>query len=210
MNQEKPIFTSGNKWFVAALNRLSTALWRHGINPAGRPGWSESPDGWIPPIFRGVTGIESKWDLSVANSDAKTFTVSCGRIIADASNLETELEITGKDSTFTAASGNILRLKITGAYDETTVTLECAGEWTDYPSAVELTETGSDAAFLAYYYPLWKFTDSDADGGTILFEGIYARRLVGDFDFLRILTAYSEPGSAPIATPALIPYHAPA
>jgi hypothetical protein len=48
--QDKPTFTGGNKSFGAALNKTVESLWRHGLNPAGMPGWSESADGWVPPV----------------------------------------------------------------------------------------------------------------------------------------------------------------
>jgi hypothetical protein len=63
MSQTKPVFGNGNKSISAALNRLADAMWKHGVNPGGRPGWVETKDGWMPPLALSQPVTESRWDL---------------------------------------------------------------------------------------------------------------------------------------------------
>jgi hypothetical protein len=73
--QDKPTFTGGNKSFGAALNRTIESLWRHGLNPAGMPGWSESADGWVPPLGNRF-GSMGKYGFEVSLSGENGATVA--------------------------------------------------------------------------------------------------------------------------------------
>jgi len=60
---EYPRFKLGNKFFAAALNQVVAYARRHGVNPASRPGWSASADGWIPPDIRPDSDRRKQWRL---------------------------------------------------------------------------------------------------------------------------------------------------
>lgn len=67
-----PKFTSGNKAFQKALNEVVEYARKNGVNPAGRPGWSQSPDGWVPPL-RGGAGCSGRAGFEVySGSDGET------------------------------------------------------------------------------------------------------------------------------------------
>jgi hypothetical protein len=159
----------------------------------------------------GVNPFPARWDLAVVNSVTGTIRLArVGTIIKDAVDITTGIAITDGTGVFAPGDGDTLRLKIKGTFASPTVTLECDGEWTGYPSAVEKTGTGTSAAFVALYYPLWKFSGSVISDGEALFEGLYAKKLVGDYDFLRTLSAYYDSGSPadiPFSIPTLMPYH---
>lgn len=45
-----PEFRKGNASIRNALNLIVEYSKKHGVNPAGLPGWSQSADGWVPPL----------------------------------------------------------------------------------------------------------------------------------------------------------------
>lgn len=46
----EPKFSSGNASIRKALNAVVAYARKHGVHPGGRHGWSESPNGWVPPV----------------------------------------------------------------------------------------------------------------------------------------------------------------
>lgn len=66
-----PFFKTGNAAFKKALNEVAEFARKHGVNPAGAPGWSQSEDGWVPP--GGSTGsapaAAKQWQLRVTTEE---------------------------------------------------------------------------------------------------------------------------------------------
>jgi hypothetical protein len=168
--------------------------------------------GTIEPIARAEArglGSGELWGLEVTDPEAGTVRVRTGSIIKEDSDLSAELAIVGKDSTFTPSAGHLLRLKLTGPFDEPVATLESGAAWTGHPAAVQLSGEGGEAAFAAYYYPLWEFSASGSADAVLVKPGLFARRLAPPTHFLRTASTYASPGNRPIARPLLLPYHAP-
>jgi hypothetical protein len=208
MSYKFPFFSSGNKAFANALNALADAAKRHGVNPGGRPGWVETKDGWMPPYLIPTQGAGSpRWTLAVKDGEAGTITISPGTILKDITDLADAFTIDNADSTFTPQGGDIMRIKIEGPFTAHEVSIECDSPWTGYPSAVKKENTGAAAEFSAYHYPLYKFSSTEIAGGFKILSNLYAKRLVGDFDFIRALAGYNEEGDAPFPIPILVPYH---
>jgi hypothetical protein len=210
-----PKFTKGNKFFVKALNDVVSFCRRHGVNPAGRAGWSETADGWIPPDFSGsgIAGLR-RWDLQpVPDSDPVTFTVVPASIFKSLEDLTETIPIVNVATPLTLAADKLLRLKITGPLTDPVITLELDDDWEDYPAAYETTSSGATAAFAAYFYPLWQFiTPEDAeddDSAIQVADGVFGRKIATDNDFLRSAAVYHKAGDRPFAVPFLIPYHRP-
>jgi hypothetical protein len=157
------------------------------------------------------TVLPARWDIQVVDSSAGEIQLArAGTIINDTIDLTAGIAITDVSDTFSPGDGDTLRLKVEGSFSATTISLECGGDWSGFPSAVEYTGTGASASFVALYFPLWKFSTSVISDGIILVEGLYAKKLVGDFDFLRTLSAHYDSGSPadiPFSIPTLMPYH---
>ena len=193
---------------AAALNKAIDYLVSRSVNPAGRPGWSHSKDGWVPPPAPVLTDSSANpWDLTEIDSEALTAKVNLGTILKSAVDLTDKFTITNGTSALTIAAGRTFRLKFTGAFDAMTVTLESGTAWTDYPAAVETTSSGVSAVFASYFYPLWEFVaTSDATTFPIT-DDIHARKIAPSVNLLRTASTYHKSGDRPFAIPFLIPYH---
>lgn len=70
MSQVSPKFSQGNRHFADALNEVVDYAKRHGLNPKGVPGYTETPDGWMPLFSIGTVSGQSNWDLVPVETDA--------------------------------------------------------------------------------------------------------------------------------------------
>lgn len=146
------------------------------------------------------------WDIRVTNPSGPTVAVECGTVLKDSSDLTDEVTITSGTSTFTVANNDILWLKVTG-FDTPTVTLEKGSTWTDYPSAYEITGTGTTTAFTAYRFPLWKFTSTATEDTIQVGASLHALRLAPPTHFLLSLGVWQNGSDWPVTVPFLEPYH---
>jgi hypothetical protein len=66
-----PEYKTGNASFRKALNEIVAFARRHGLNPAGAPGWRESADGWVPPggIVDGEVADPRQWQLKIGKEN---------------------------------------------------------------------------------------------------------------------------------------------
>lgn len=210
-----PIFTNGNAAFKKALNSVVEFARVHGINPGGIPGWSQSADGWRPPaIPPSVTAVPLLWELTVEDADLAQVSIKCAKILKDASNLFETLAIQNEEEVFSVGNGDKIFLKITTTFINsqfvTEVSLEKDGTWEDYPARYEITNSGDDAQFTAYYYPLYYFDDiSDDDSITIISEELYAHRVCENSHFELIWAIYQKGTDAALTVPKLVASHAP-
>jgi hypothetical protein len=206
--QDKPTFTGGNKSIGAALNKTVEALWRHGLNPAGMPGWSESADGWVPPpVFSDPAKLIFPWDLRVVSKEDSTVKIDCGTIIKDISDLRVGMTIANATDTFSPSAGDFAYIKLNGAFSSQSATLEVGSDWVSDPSAVEDDGGGGLAEFESYYYHLWSFSETPTAESISIGANLYAVRLAPPTHLLRNSAVYYDEGSRPFSIPVLIPYH---
>lgn len=210
-----PTFTKGNTSIRSALNQAIEYARKHGVNPGGLPGWSQSADGWRPPPMSqsSVTG-PVVWELKIEDAEAGEVSIRCGKILKDAANLSETFEIADKDSIFTVESGDKIFLKITNTFVDgefvTNIFLEKDNTWEDYPARYEVTGQNADAQFAAYYYPLYFFDDiADDNSITIIPEEVYAHRVCENSNFELIWAIYQKGTDAALTVPKLIPSHLP-
>jgi hypothetical protein len=178
MGQEKPTFKGGNISIASALNRLANALWRHGVNPAGRPGWSESVDGWVPPVvFGGGEGSVFPWALN-SKGDGD-YSITLGTILKGDDSVSDSLACDNADYLFTPDVGDFLVLKIAEIVP-TSYEIELLSSWPEDGGAA-VSYSGSvatgDFALVSRYYPLWKFVATSSDPSSqLLGDGVSAIR----------------------------------
>lgn len=212
-----PTFKTGNASIRKALNDVAEYARKHGVNPAGAPGWSTSADGYVPPggETEGETAAAALvWQLIIEDSESGEVSINCGTILKDAADLSETFEIANKDSIFTVGSGDKIFLKITntfvGGEFVTNIFLEKDNTWEDYPARYEVTGQNADAQFAAYYYPLYYFDDiADDNSITIIPEEVYAHRVCENSNFELIWAIYQKGTDAALTVPKLIPSHSP-
>jgi hypothetical protein len=210
MAEKAPQFSKGNQFICKALNMVSQFARRHGVNPAGRPGWSQTEDGWQPPVIRSVEGDPGGlWDLEVVDSDAGTVKIiRPGTIIKDFVDLSVALTVADVSDEWTVSSGHKIWIEITGAADAPVATMKSGSSWTDSPAPVTTTGTGGSAVFASYQYVLWEFISaSSGETDVRVNESLFGRRVGQDDHFLRGGTTYHKEGDQPFWIHFLMPYH---
>jgi hypothetical protein len=193
--QDKPTFTGGNKSFGAALNKTVEALWRHGLNPAGMPGWSESADGWVPPpVFAADGSALTAFDIVKASpqpeSGPPTFTLHLPFV------RKSNKENVGRSipsllllliSRLTAGSWLVAKMvgPIATFISAPAITIEVAtGDWSGYPNA-HLTDETTPYNWTESRIPLWQFlTEANKTDSSVLLSTIndvktYGQKLIG-------------------------------
>jgi hypothetical protein len=178
---KRPEFKSGNKWMVEALNLVAEFAQRTGVNPGGRPGWSETAQGWLPPkIGAGGGGIFSQaWPLTVVDGEAAEVSIEVGTILKGSDSISQKLTISNPTEVFVVDVGGYIALKITQEVP-TTCQLVFLPEWPEasgYQVTFDGTIGGGDFAFVERHFPLWKFVAVASDSSTAVTEGIHAEQL---------------------------------
>jgi hypothetical protein len=177
MSQTKPTFSKGNKSFVAALNRIADALWKHGVNPGGRPGWVETKDGWMPPLALSSAITESRWDLIQDPDDSELFVLRAPLVYAGVSELGAEIAITNDGIALAADKYVVLEVDDV-TLDPYTLTLATADEETGGELEAYTFNETTDALTSAKF-PLWYVSDEDTDG-SFQVGGFHLTKLSGD------------------------------
>lgn len=208
MSQVAPKFSEGNRHFADALNEVVDYAKRHGLNPKGVPGYTETPDGWMPPFPVGAVAIQANWDIYDIDIDSGLFKIRNGTIMLDSSDISAKMTITNGGNSFSASNGHKAYLKITNL-----VTPACelvvGANWTDYPSAYEVTGTGNSAAFTAYHFPLYYFDAVKGYDGIAVAANVYAHRVVGHSNLALWFTVAQSGADKSLTVPVLVPSHAP-
>jgi hypothetical protein len=178
---KRPEFKSGNKWMVEALNLVAEYAQRTGVNPGGRPGWSETAQGWLPPkVGAGGGGVFSQaWPLTVVDGEAAEVSIGVGTILKGADSITQKLTISNPTEVFTVSSGGYIALKIASEVP-TSCQLVFLAEWPE-ESGYQVTYTGTmtdgDFVFTARHFPLWKFIPTATDSSLRVSESIHAEQL---------------------------------
>jgi len=165
-----PVFQFGNKSFARALNLLAQFAKQCGVNPAGRPGWAWSADGWVPPYAPTSSISAGRWDLIAAETDGE-FTVRLPLIIKSDADVTDSVTITV--TPFVPAVGSWVVITIDDTYAPTVTMVET---WDSYPSAYEF--DGND--FVSSTIRIWKFVAPDTAGAEALTPDVWAIRYVDD------------------------------
>lgn len=156
----------------------------------------------------GGTGQILPWDIEQDGTTPGGWVLVPGTILESLANLETVIEIVNVGNTWEPTAGQILRLKVTGDFDDPTITLEIGGAWTDHPSSYETTGSGGSAEFTSYFFPLWEFLDTEGERTIPINTGVYGRKLAPNCEgLLRTATVYHQSGNRAYGAPILIPYH---
>ena len=174
MSDNEPRFSSGNASFRHALNPVVAFARRHGVNPKGRTGWSQTADGWVPPVFRSSESGIYPFDL-VNNSDGG-YDVYSPIIISGRDDVTSFVATSGDglipdDDSYLVATIESLT---TPAVVFEVITTE---DWTSFPNCYEFSETPPFGMSIARI-PIWHFTTdaptekdytkfSDGDGDTV-------------------------------------------
>lgn len=192
----------GNASIRTAINERTEALWRHGVNPAGMPGWSETADGWKPPLAfgGGASGIDN-WDIiSDPDSDGE-LKLSSPFCLWSYDQLDKSVLIInnsfqlGLDKWIVAkASGPISTFLETPELQ-----IEIVDEWNWYPNAHQFTE-GEPYEWIESYLPIWKLvgeterTSSMVKVGADGEDAIYGQKYIYGAPRLAMnLSATTEP-----------------
>lgn len=162
MNQPYPEFKSGNAALVDALNQVVEYARRHGVNPGGRHGWNETPDGWMPPLFRGGEGgIDTPWTLEAGENPGE-WKVTLGTILQGDDSVSGVLTCSNPSHSLTLVDGSIVAIKIESE-DPTDYSIVELPSWPESGgAAVTFTGTVADGDFVmeSRHYPLWQVTST--------------------------------------------------
>jgi hypothetical protein len=158
-----PVFSGGNKWFAKALNLVVEYSKRHGVNPAGRAGWSQTADGWMPPrIAASEITASLAWTLNVIDGTAGDVKLDVGTILKGSDSITQKLTITNPTATLSVEADGFIAIKITSE-TPTSCELVALDEWPE-DEGYQVTYTGTlgddDFEFVERHYPLWKFVSA--------------------------------------------------
>lgn len=194
--QDKPTFTGGNKSFGAALNKTVEALWRHGLNPAGMPGWSESADGWVPPVqFEGGETTILPFDVIKVKPQPEEdgpimFTLQLPYVRKSNKYDVEELSVPITIDDFEVKAGSWVVAKMLGPIatfiTTPTITIEVITEdaWTSFPNAHKA-NASAPYAWTESRIPLWQFLSEENKTDTSILllseddEKIYGQKFIG-------------------------------
>jgi hypothetical protein len=203
MGQEKPTFKGGNISIASALNRLANALWRHGVNPAGRPGWSESADGWVPPVVFEGGGESSVFPWGIVPVGDQVYSIATGTILIDSSTISDVLPCSNPSFEFSPSEGAFIAIKIT-LLNPTSYELVKLNSWPE-EDGYTVTYTGTpgvDFVFTAKHYPLWAFIDTKPDESWSGFgEDLFGKRICPPTDLKLVDALYKTPTGHYIVAP---------
>jgi hypothetical protein len=182
-----PEFKGGNKWFAKALNLVVSYARRHGVNPAGVAGWSETADGWMPPRnAASEIALSLPWKMTVINAEAGEVKLEPGTILKGSDSITEKLTITNPTATLTVEADGFIALKI-NSEAPTTCELVALEEWPEddgYQVTYTGTMGGDDFTFVERHYPLWKIIAESTPTSTPIGSELHAEQLC--FDHLQL------------------------
>lgn len=195
MSYQFPKFSSGNKAFASALNKVVAVMRTHGVNPAGRPGWVSTKDGWMPPFnFGGSSDVTLNWDLIRADTDDE-WTIYNPVVTYSREDVESSVTIT--NDSFTLVSGDWVLAKMSGsmASFEISPTIEIVKQttWNGFPSAYYF-GASNPFEWESTYIPIWKITATDEGESMLLSENVYGTKQIGNYPAL-VYSLFDVPGS---------------
>lgn len=167
-----------------ALNTAVDYLVSKSVNPAGRPGWSSSKDGWVPPpVFIGAGEVIQNWDLESYpgdEGDPPQWVVYNPTVIWSRADVEATVTIT--NNPFEAEVDKWLVARI-NSLTTPAIVIECIAEWAFFPACFDFAAApGYD--FETAYIPLWSFHATTAGGRVQLGDGLFGQKRVQPFPSL--------------------------
>jgi hypothetical protein len=193
MAQEAPEFSDGNMAFRKALNRVVDYAKRHGVNPAGVPGWSETADGWMPPRSRGGGGeVDLPWDIETdpeSEDDPKKKRLIRPYVYSRSQPLPETLEVSG--NSFDIVAGEWLVARI-ASISEPSIEIAAIpdGEMENVYTFAE-----DPPVFHRADIPLWRFYDEGGDGRVKLGEDLWGEKMVSPGPLRLVLPLYRVPST---------------
>lgn len=117
MNEAPPEFSRGNKWIVRALNSIVTYFRTRCIDPSGRSGWRQGPNGWVPPPTP-EPEREIVPPFAIKKSEPDGVTIANGRIhiASEAGGLSADITPSINGTLLSASTPPVLNLS-TGTTD---------------------------------------------------------------------------------------------
>lgn len=175
------------------FNRIIAAFNANYLLIEGRPGWSRTKDGVLPPpaITPGEAQGKKLWSLAVEDEDTAEVKLLYPGTIKRTSALDNSgnVTITDVESTFTVTVGDFLLLEYGR---DLQVTLKKDTNWTGWPFTIESEEIsgGSGGYKMAKNrYPLWMFVSEEnaSDFAIRINDNIYADKVGYDTNLQFVL-----------------------
>jgi hypothetical protein len=191
---KRPEFKSGNKWMVEALNLVAEYAQRTGVNPGGRPGWSETAQGWLPPYNKGGGEMgEFRWDL-INSTEEGEWTLFDPKVVYSREDIESDVVI--NNDPFTLAADYWVVAKMEGPVNDfiaaPTITIEALDTWSGFPSAYKFGSAPS-SNWEVTRIPIYKIEalgeNEDKTGTVSVGDGLYATKLVSHYPTLAFTLA---------------------
>jgi hypothetical protein len=173
MGDTPPEFTSGNRWFIHALNRVVTYAKGHGVNPAGVAGWSWSASGWMPPGPLGaVESTVDAWDIISGEGDG-LYRLRRPFVTWSYNNLSLSVDITSGE--FALGDGKWIVAKtsgpITSFLAEPALEIAAVDQWDWYPSAHKF-DDDEPYSWEESYLPIWQLVAAGDETPEMIEVGI--------------------------------------
>ena len=181
--KEPPEFKTGNKSFAKALNTLAAYARETGVNPAGRPGWSWSKDGWVPPyVFAGTGSTPQPWDLIAAPAedppaDPPEWVVYNPQLVYKRSDVAATIAVTNDPFAPTATQWLVAKID---SLTTPAIEILCVDDWPEYPHVYDFS-AAPDYDFVSAHIPLWRFYSTDSEGRVRLGEELFGQKLINPY-----------------------------
>jgi hypothetical protein len=203
MAQDAPEFSDGNMAFRKALNSVVNYAKRHGVNPAGVSGWSETADGWMPPRSRGGGEVDLPWDIETdpeSEADPKEKRLVRPYVSRRVGAIPESVPISG--NSFDPAADRWLVARIDDL-EEIAIEIKLV---TDSELDGKIYHfTGSPPAFLRADIPLWRFYDEDGEGRVKIMPDVWGEKMVSSGSLRMVFPLVGVPDTVQVrSVPDLI------
>jgi hypothetical protein len=200
MSYSFPTFKSGNTNFANALNAVVAAAKKHGVNPGGRPGWSETENGWLPPHIFSTATSSFRWDLERSKIEPEKWTLLNPSVTYSLEDVTQEVTI--EMEPFELAEDKWVVAKMVGPINDfllnPIITIEVLAEadWESYPSAYEFGPDPFDWQVtriplhkVEYVEPPEPGDPPNTGDALLIAENVYATKLIGPYPTLAFTLA---------------------
>lgn len=172
-----------------------------------RPGWEATEDGTLPPPTpdEAAAVVNFPWRLT-PNESGEAWDLQVGTLLANDSNLETTVTITGDLTDLSPQAGDLLYLEVTERYP-TSGTVVLGPAWSDYPNPYSTSGTGAAFDLSHYRFPLWRFYSADGAGRRRKFSDDLYGLHVCNFHLEVLNGVYQDPSEGILNVPKFVHAH---